>query len=62
MEIDEKLKRYKELYAKKYSADGISEDELAEYLKLAEQLRPASLYARNLGKEYSIFDIATLFD
>ena len=62
MEIDEKLKRYKELYAKKYSADGISEDELAEYLKLAEQLRPASLYARNLGEEYSIFDIATLFD
>ena len=32
MEIDEKLKRYKEPYAKKYSADGISEDELAEYL------------------------------
>jgi hypothetical protein len=62
MEIDEKLKRYKELYAKKYSADGISEEELAEYLQLVEQLRSASLYARNLGKEYSIFDIVTLFD
>ena len=62
MEIDEKLKRYKELFAKKYSADGISEDELAEYLKLVEQLQSASLYARNLGQEYSIFDIATLFD
>lgn len=53
--------RYLQL-CKKYHDSGLTEAELTELRSLKEELCVGSMSARNLGDEYSVFDIATLFD
>jgi hypothetical protein len=56
--MEELENRYKQLIEKKK----LTEDEKLELRKLTEQLFSGSPACRDLLKQYSVFDIATLFD